>query len=77
MAVSFGGLIFGTSIILSQYGFILCFSVLFDTFIMRTLMVPACVYVLGRFNWWPFFKVEPFRELAKDDSIEELFKEEE
>ena len=24
-----------------------------DTFIVRTLLVPATVTLLGRWNWWP------------------------
>jgi uncharacterized membrane protein YdfJ with MMPL/SSD domain len=24
-----------------------------DTFVVRTLLVPATVTVLGRWNWWP------------------------
>lgn len=26
---------------------------LLDTFLVRTLLVPSTVVLLGRFNWWP------------------------
>ena len=31
----------------------LAFSVLFDTFVMRSLVVPAIMALLGGWNWWP------------------------
>jgi RND superfamily putative drug exporter len=27
--------------------------VLMDTFLVRTLLVPAAVVLIGRWNWWP------------------------
>ena len=38
---------------LMQLGFAVATGVLIDTFITRTLIVPALVKVLGRWNWWP------------------------
>jgi putative drug exporter of the RND superfamily len=34
-------------------GFGLALGILMDTFIVRTLIVPATVVLLGRWNWWP------------------------
>jgi RND superfamily putative drug exporter len=34
-------------------GFGLAIGILMDTFIVRTLLVPATVKLLGRWNWWP------------------------
>jgi len=34
-------------------GFGLAIGVLMDTFLVRTLLVPSTVALLGRFNWWP------------------------
>jgi RND superfamily putative drug exporter len=31
----------------------LAIGILMDTFLVRTLLVPATVSVLGRWNWWP------------------------
>ena len=38
---------------LLQLGFAVAVGVLIDTFITRTLIVPALVGLLGRWNWWP------------------------
>ena len=34
-------------------GFGLAIGVLMDTFLVRTLLVPSTVALLGRWNWWP------------------------
>lgn len=34
-------------------GFGLAIGILMDTFVVRTLLVPATVALLGRWNWWP------------------------
>jgi RND superfamily putative drug exporter len=31
----------------------LTFGILMDTFLVRTLLVPSTVILLGRWNWWP------------------------
>ena len=38
---------------LNEIGFMLAFSVLFDTFVMRSLVVPSIMGLLGKWNWWP------------------------
>jgi RND superfamily putative drug exporter len=38
---------------LVQIGFAVAFGILVDTFLVRTLLVPAIALVLGRRNWWP------------------------
>ena len=38
---------------LMQLGFAVATGVLIDTFITRTLIVPALVAIFGRWNWWP------------------------
>ena len=31
----------------------LAIGILMDTFLVRTLIVPSTVAILGRWNWWP------------------------
>jgi uncharacterized membrane protein YdfJ with MMPL/SSD domain len=31
----------------------LALGILMDTFLVRTVMVPSVVAILGRYNWWP------------------------
>jgi RND superfamily putative drug exporter len=38
---------------LVQLAFIVAFGVLLDTFVVRSLLVPALAYDLGRAIWWP------------------------
>lgn len=56
MAVSFAGLLFPNTMALNQYGFSLCIGVTLDTFVVRTVLVPAVFTAFGRgeqTNWWP------------------------
>jgi len=38
---------------LRDIGFGLALGILMDTFLVRTLLVPSTVVLLGRWNWWP------------------------
>mmetsp|Transcript_53331 Transcript_53331/g.165330 ORF Transcript_53331/g.165330 Transcript_53331/m.165330 type:complete len:405 (-) Transcript_53331:366-1580(-) len=54
MALAFSGMVAQHSNpFLSQMGFTMIFGILVDTFVVRTLLVPACLALAGRFNWWP------------------------
>jgi RND superfamily putative drug exporter len=52
-AASMFGLMFGSVTSLGQFGFTVGMGLLLDTFIVRTLVVPACATLLGRRLWWP------------------------
>ena len=53
LASTFGALMTLPLQDLFQLGFSVALGVLLDTFIIRSLMVPAIVLLLGRWNWWP------------------------
>ncbi|MGY1752247.1 MMPL family transporter [Blastococcus sp. SYSU D01042] len=53
LAATFGALTVLPLVILIQLGFLVGFGVLLDTFVVRTLLVPAAVHLLGDRVWWP------------------------
>ncbi|SNS88607.1 putative drug exporter of the RND superfamily [Geodermatophilus saharensis] len=53
LAATFGALAVLPLLILVQLAFIVGFGVLLDTFVVRTLVVPSAVYLLGDRTWWP------------------------
>ncbi|CCG01231.1 MMPL family transporter [Blastococcus saxobsidens] len=53
LAATFGALAVLPLVILVQLGFLVGFGVLLDTFVVRTLVVPAAVHLLGDRVWWP------------------------
>ena len=40
-------------VVLAQIGVVICIGVLLDTLLVRTVLVPAIVRVLGERFWWP------------------------
>lgn len=47
-----GGLAFAKMLIVQQIGIGLAISVLLDATLVRMLLVPATMHLLGRWNWW-------------------------
>ncbi len=52
-AASMSGLLFGSLSTMVQTGFIIGMGILIDTFVVRTVTVPALAAMVGRANWWP------------------------
>jgi len=59
MAIAFAGLLFSSSAAMNQSAFLLVISVLIDSFIIRSILVPALMILAGSagkentINWWP------------------------
>jgi RND superfamily putative drug exporter len=52
-AASMCGLLFSSITTVVQGGFMIAVGVLLDTFLVRTITVPAMATLVGRANWWP------------------------
>jgi RND superfamily putative drug exporter len=53
LAATFAALGVIPILFLAQLAFIVAFGVLLDTFVVRSLLVPALAYDIGRKIWWP------------------------
>ncbi len=53
LAATFAALGVIPILFLAQLAFIVAFGVLLDTFVVRSLLVPAVTYDIGRAIWWP------------------------
>ena len=53
LAATFAALAVIPILFLAQLAFIVAFGVLLDTFIVRSLLVPALTYDIGQKVWWP------------------------
>lgn len=52
-AASMFGLLFSSISTAVQAGFVIGVGILLDTFLVRTITVPAIAALVGRANWWP------------------------
>ncbi len=53
LAGTFGALAVLPLIFLTEIGFIVAFGVLLDTFVVRSILVPALTFTIGGRVWWP------------------------
>jgi putative drug exporter of the RND superfamily len=58
-AASMLGLTFGSIAGMVQVGFIIGVGLLLDTFVVRTVTVPALAVLVGKANWWPSKNLTP------------------
>ncbi len=73
MVVVFWGFAAGSLVGLQQMGFGLGIAILLDATIIRTVMVPASMKLLGEWNWYlptwldwiPSFRFEPMESVAE------------
>ncbi|AMU29874.1 Putative membrane protein%2C MmpL family [Mycobacteroides abscessus] len=57
-AASMFGLLIGNLQSMVEAGFIIGMGLLLDTFLVRTITIPALVVLCGQANWWPSASVE-------------------
>ncbi|AFC99082.1 putative drug exporters of the RND superfamily [Methanocella conradii HZ254] len=59
MAAAFGSMMISGTIMLKEFGFVLCLAILMDATLMRLVVVPSIMVLLKKYNWWmPFVKDE-------------------
>lgn len=68
MSISFAALIASQVSFMRMFGVGLTLAVLVDATLVRTVLVPAFMHVLGRWNWWA---PTPFAQLARRFGISE------
>ncbi len=73
MTVAFSSLLLSDTTVLNQFGFVLVAASISDTFIVRTLLVPALMFFAVETNWWPGRVPPPVKSSVfdDDDSVEE------
>src|SRR5262249_51008277 len=75
---AFLGFAFGTRRVVAEFGIGLSAAVFLDAFVLRTLLVPALMHMLGNANWWlprridrklPHLSVEPAEHQPHDQPL--------
>jgi RND superfamily putative drug exporter len=52
MILVFGSFALGGNVVIKQFGIGLAAAIFIDAFVIRTVVVPAVMHLLGRVNWW-------------------------
>jgi RND superfamily putative drug exporter len=52
IVIVFGGFVAGKLLVIKETGVALAFAVAVDATLVRMLLVPATMTLLGRWNWW-------------------------
>ncbi len=72
-AASMIGLQFSSITTLVQIGFVIATGILLDTFVVRTITVPAIAVLVGKANWWPSkWEPPPVVKRQRPDSDERV-----
>lgn len=66
MTVAFSSLLLSDTAVLNQFGFVLVAASVADTFIVRTLLVPALMFFAVESNWFPGKVPQPTRTEVTD-----------
>jgi len=73
MILVFASFVLGGSLVIQQFGVGFAAAIFLDAFVVRTVLVPAAMHLLGRYNWWlpkgldrllPVVHVEPAAEAS-------------
>jgi uncharacterized membrane protein YdfJ with MMPL/SSD domain len=71
MSLAFTGLCFSDKLLFQQFGVLLITSVLFDTFVVRTVLVPCLMLIAQEWNWWPRQMPPAYKaQIEGDESID-------
>jgi RND superfamily putative drug exporter len=73
-AASMFGLTFASISTMVQIGFIIGIGILLDTFLVRTITVPAVAALVGRANWWPSRPTSPNEQAKQAPTLRRLTK---
>ena len=56
-------LLLSSTTVLNQWGFMLVVASLYDTFVVRSLIVPSLLFCFAEANWWPGRVPPPMRDI--------------